>query len=126
MLWYSGDLGSWRCVKKSSTRPSLRPADFDESKPYPVLLNVHGGPFTQYGDYFFDEAQMQAAAGFVVVLGNPVAAAAVRRPGGKRYSVQSTRYVLAPVGAHWTSRMFWRLSTARSIATPSATVPVSA
>src|SRR5690606_25332489 len=30
----------------------------------PVLLNVHGGPFTQYGEVYFDEAQMQAAAGF--------------------------------------------------------------
>jgi len=49
----------------------MRPADFDETQTYPVLLNVHGGPFTQYGEYFFDEAQMQAAAGFVVVLGNP-------------------------------------------------------
>ncbi|MEL6891813.1 MAG: S9 family peptidase, partial [Actinomycetota bacterium] len=49
----------------------MRPADFDESTTYPVLLNVHGGPFTQYGEYFFDEAQMQAAAGFVVVMGNP-------------------------------------------------------
>ena len=49
----------------------MRPADFDESQRYPVLLNVHGGPFTQYGEYFFDEAQMQAAAGFVVLLGNP-------------------------------------------------------
>jgi dipeptidyl aminopeptidase/acylaminoacyl peptidase len=49
----------------------MRPLDFDESATYPVLLNVHGGPFTQYGEYFFDEAQMQAAAGFVVVLGNP-------------------------------------------------------
>lgn len=49
----------------------MRPADFDESATYPVLLNVHGGPYTQYGEYFFDEAQMQAAAGFVVVLGNP-------------------------------------------------------
>ena len=49
----------------------MRPADFEASKTYPVLLNVHGGPFTQYGDYFFDEAQIQAAAGFVVVLGNP-------------------------------------------------------
>jgi dipeptidyl aminopeptidase/acylaminoacyl peptidase len=36
-----------------------------------VLLNVHGGPFTQYGEAFFDEAQMQAAAGFVVVMSNP-------------------------------------------------------
>ncbi|MEP1125780.1 MAG: S9 family peptidase [Ilumatobacter sp.] len=49
----------------------MRPADFDESRSYPVLLDVHGGPYTQYGEYFFDEAQMQAAAGFVVVLGNP-------------------------------------------------------
>ncbi len=48
-----------------------RPADFDETQRYPVLLNVHGGPFAQYGEYFFDEAQMQAAAGFVVVFGNP-------------------------------------------------------
>ena len=49
----------------------LRPADFDPTKRYPVLLNVHGGPHTQYGDHFFDEFQMQAAAGFVVVAGNP-------------------------------------------------------
>jgi dipeptidyl aminopeptidase/acylaminoacyl peptidase len=49
----------------------MRPADFDAGRTYPVLLNVHGGPFAQFGEYFFDEAQMQAAAGFVVVLGNP-------------------------------------------------------
>ena len=49
----------------------MRPDDFDESASYPVLLNVHGGPFTQYGEYFFDEAQMQAAAGFVVLMSNP-------------------------------------------------------
>ncbi|MEM8926229.1 MAG: S9 family peptidase [Actinomycetota bacterium] len=49
----------------------MRPADFDPDRHYPVLLNVHGGPFTQYGEYFFDEAQMQATAGFVVVMGNP-------------------------------------------------------
>jgi dipeptidyl aminopeptidase/acylaminoacyl peptidase len=49
----------------------MRPLGFDETERYPVLLNVHGGPHTQYGEYFFDEFQMQAAAGFVVVLGNP-------------------------------------------------------
>ncbi len=49
----------------------MRPDDFDETKTYPVLLNVHGGPFTQYGEYYFDEAQMQAAAGFVVLMSNP-------------------------------------------------------
>lgn len=49
----------------------MRPADFDPSRTYPVLLNVHGGPHTQYGETLFDEAQMQAAAGFVVVMSNP-------------------------------------------------------
>jgi dipeptidyl aminopeptidase/acylaminoacyl peptidase len=49
----------------------MRPTDFDETRTCPVLLNVHGGPFTQYGETFFDEAQMQAAAGFVVLMCNP-------------------------------------------------------
>jgi dipeptidyl aminopeptidase/acylaminoacyl peptidase len=43
----------------------------DASAKLPVLLNVHGGPLTQYGNKFFDEAQMQAAAGYMVVLSNP-------------------------------------------------------
>jgi dipeptidyl aminopeptidase/acylaminoacyl peptidase len=49
----------------------MRPAGFDAAATYPVLLNVHGGPHTQYGETLFDEAQMQAAAGFVVLMGNP-------------------------------------------------------
>jgi len=49
----------------------MRPDGFDPSQRYPVLLNVHGGPFTQYGETFFDEAQFQAAAGFVVLMSNP-------------------------------------------------------
>ena len=38
---------------------------------YPLLLNIHGGPFSQYGNRFLDEAQVQASAGYVVVLSNP-------------------------------------------------------
>ncbi len=49
----------------------MRPVGFDPEQRYPLLLNVHGGPFTQYGESFFDEAQMQAAAGFVVLMSNP-------------------------------------------------------
>jgi dipeptidyl aminopeptidase/acylaminoacyl peptidase len=49
----------------------MRPDGFESRRKYPVLLNVHGGPFTQYGETFFDEAQVQAAAGFVVVMSNP-------------------------------------------------------
>jgi dipeptidyl aminopeptidase/acylaminoacyl peptidase len=49
----------------------MRPANFDPTAQYPVILNVHGGPHTQYGETFFDEAQFQAAAGFVVLMSNP-------------------------------------------------------
>jgi dipeptidyl aminopeptidase/acylaminoacyl peptidase len=37
----------------------------------PLLLNIHGGPATQYGWQFFDEFQVYAAAGFGVVACNP-------------------------------------------------------
>jgi dipeptidyl aminopeptidase/acylaminoacyl peptidase len=37
----------------------------------PTLLNIHGGPFTQYGDKFFDEFQYEVGAGFGVVFCNP-------------------------------------------------------
>jgi len=47
------------------------PPNFDPSKSWPMLMNIHGGPFTQYGNYFFDEFQMQARAGYVTVCCNP-------------------------------------------------------
>lgn len=37
----------------------------------PLLLNIHGGPATQYGWGFFDEFQIYAGAGFGVVACNP-------------------------------------------------------
>lgn len=39
--------------------------------PYPVLLNIHGGPFAQYGWGLFDEAQVYTGAGYAVVMCNP-------------------------------------------------------
>jgi dipeptidyl aminopeptidase/acylaminoacyl peptidase len=37
----------------------------------PMLLNVHGGPASQYGFGFFDEFQVYAGAGYGVVACNP-------------------------------------------------------
>jgi dipeptidyl aminopeptidase/acylaminoacyl peptidase len=37
----------------------------------PLLLNIHGGPFTQYGERFFDEFQLEVGAGFGVLFCNP-------------------------------------------------------
>lgn len=39
--------------------------------PHPVLLDIHGGPFTQYGWTVYDEAQVLAGAGYAVLLANP-------------------------------------------------------
>ena len=49
----------------------MKPAAFEEGQRYPLLLNVHGGPFGQYGEGFFDEFQVYAAAGYGVVFCNP-------------------------------------------------------
>lgn len=49
--------------------PGVDPSDAEAA--VPVILNVHGGPHTQYGESYFDEAQVQAAAGFAVVMSNP-------------------------------------------------------
>lgn len=39
--------------------------------PHPVLLMIHGGPYSAYGQDFFDEAQVAVAAGYAVVMCNP-------------------------------------------------------
>lgn len=49
----------------------VRPHTIAASQFYPVLLNIHGGPFGQYGETFFDEFQVYAAAGYGVVFCNP-------------------------------------------------------
>jgi dipeptidyl aminopeptidase/acylaminoacyl peptidase len=41
----------------------LKPPGFDANKKYPLIVEIHGGPNTQYGYGFFHEMQMLAAAG---------------------------------------------------------------
>ena len=49
----------------------ITPPDFDKSKKYPMILEIHGGPFAAYGDVFTAELQLMAAAGYVVLYTNP-------------------------------------------------------
>jgi acylaminoacyl-peptidase len=49
----------------------IKPPDFDPSKKYPLLLDIHGGPHAMYGVEFNHEFQVQAARGFVVLFTNP-------------------------------------------------------
>lgn len=49
----------------------LKPHDFDATKKYPLVVEIHGGPNTQYGYGFFHEMQMLVAEGYVVLYTNP-------------------------------------------------------
>lgn len=49
----------------------VKPPNFDDSKDYPLILEIHGGPFTAYGPHFSAEVQLFAAAGYVVLYTNP-------------------------------------------------------
>ncbi|MGJ9402005.1 S9 family peptidase [Arthrobacter sp. KK5.5] len=50
--------------------------------PHPVLLNIHGGPYAQYGWSYFDEAQVYVEAGYAVVQCNPRGSASYGREHG--------------------------------------------
>jgi dipeptidyl aminopeptidase/acylaminoacyl peptidase len=49
----------------------VKPADFDAKKKYPLVLEIHGGPFANYGPRFAVQMQLVAAAGYVVLYVNP-------------------------------------------------------
>ena len=49
----------------------VTPPDFDPKKKYPLILEIHGGPFLSYGSVFSAEIQAYAAAGYVVLYSNP-------------------------------------------------------
>ena len=49
----------------------VRPPDFDPDKKYPLLMEIHGGPFAMYQGRFNFNYQVFAANGFVVLYTNP-------------------------------------------------------
>ena len=49
----------------------VKPPNFDSSKKYPLILEIHGGPHTNYGFHFSSEVQLFAAKGYVVLYTNP-------------------------------------------------------
>ena len=48
-----------------------KPPDFNPTKKYPLILNIHGGPHAAYGYIFEHEFQWMAAKGYVVLYPNP-------------------------------------------------------
>ena len=63
--WFKGpdgnDLQGW----------ILKPPGFDPNKKYPSIMEIHGGPLTQYGYLFMHEFNYLAAQGYVVYFCNP-------------------------------------------------------
>ena len=49
----------------------LLPADYDASKRYPAILDIHGGPRAAYGEVYYHEMQYWAAQGYFVLFCNP-------------------------------------------------------
>jgi dipeptidyl aminopeptidase/acylaminoacyl peptidase len=49
----------------------IQPPNFDPAKKYPLILEIHGGPFGNYGDRFDFEKQVWSALGYVVLYTNP-------------------------------------------------------
>lgn len=51
--------------------------------PFPVILQIHGGPFAAYGVHLFDETQVLVDAGYAVVYCNPRGSAGYGRAHGR-------------------------------------------
>ncbi len=49
----------------------LKPTNYDKTKKYPAILDIHGGPKTVYGKVFYHEMQLWANMGYFVVYTNP-------------------------------------------------------
>jgi dipeptidyl aminopeptidase/acylaminoacyl peptidase len=49
----------------------VKPHNFDANKKYPLILNVHGGPQSQWADAFRGDWQVYPGAGYIVAFPNP-------------------------------------------------------
>lgn len=93
-VWYKSpsgmDLQGW----------ILKPPAFDKTKKYPSILEIHGGPQTQYGKFFMHEFYYFAARGYVVFFTNP--------RGGRGYGEEHTKAIWGAWGtADYDDLMAW-------------------
>lgn len=93
-VWFKGpdgnDLQGW----------ILKPPGFDPSKKYPSIMEIHGGPITQYGRFFMHEFYYLASKGFVVYFSNP--------RGGRGYGEAHTKAIYGGWGdADYRDLMAW-------------------
>lgn len=78
----------------------LTPPNFDPAQKYPSILEIHGGPQTQYGNLFMHEFYFLAAHGYVVHFCNP--------RGGRGYGEEHTKAIWRNWGnADYADLMAW-------------------
>ena len=79
-VWFKGaaknDLQGW----------ILKPPGFNPKRKYPAILEIHGGPWVQYGNLFMHEFHYLAASGYVVFFCNP--------RGGKGYGEKHAKAIM--------------------------------
>jgi dipeptidyl aminopeptidase/acylaminoacyl peptidase len=93
-VWFKGpdnnDLQGW----------ILKPPGFDPAKKYPSIMEIHGGPLTQYGNFFMHEFYFLAAHGYVVYFTNP--------RGGRGYGEEHAKGIYGDWGrADYADLMAW-------------------
>ena len=78
----------------------LTPPGFDPKKKYPSILEIHGGPQTQYGFFFMHEFYYLASKGYVVYFCNP--------RGGRGYGEEHTKAIWHDWGTNdYANLMAW-------------------
>jgi dipeptidyl aminopeptidase/acylaminoacyl peptidase len=78
----------------------LTPPGFDPKKKYPSILEIHGGPQTQYGFFFMHEFYYLASKGYVVYFCNP--------RGGRGYGEEHTKAIWRDWGTNdYADLMAW-------------------
>ncbi len=88
--WAGNDLQGW----------IIKPPNFDPGRRYPSIMEIHGGPLTQYGEFFMHEFFYLAAQGYVVYFCNP--------RGGRGYGEAHAKAIWEDWGnADYTDLMAW-------------------
>jgi dipeptidyl aminopeptidase/acylaminoacyl peptidase len=78
----------------------IKPPNFSSETKYPSILEIHGGPLVQYGNFFMHEFYFLAANGYVVYLCNP--------RGGQGYGEEHAKAIQGQWGtADYDDLMIW-------------------
>lgn len=70
----------------------VTPPHFDPARKYPLILEIHGGPYASYGPTFSSDDQLYAAAGYMVLYTNP--------RGSTSYGEQFANFILHDYPSH--------------------------